>query len=365
MIIDNSRTYFSWPVYGLTQSEKDKLFSDYLTCLTKHHYEKCSSYRSVLDAHQVDFGDGFQVERIPFLPVRLFKEYRLSSIADDDVYKVLTSSGTTSQLVSQIVLDRDTSVAQTKALVLIMQQFLGKSRLPMLIVDHPGVVKNRQTFSARGAGILGLSNFGRDHTYALRDEDMLPDIELINAFINRHKNERILIFGFTFMVWKYFYQMLESSDLRPKFDNAILIHSGGWKKLLDESVDNAVFKSKLKDAFNIHTVHNFYGMVEQVGSVFVECEYGRLHAPAFADVLIRDSRDWSVLPKGKTGLVQVLSLLPTSYPGHSLLTEDVGEIIGVDDCPCGRSGKTFFVHGRILKAELRGCSDTHSVSSES
>jgi len=126
-------------------------------------------------------------------------------------------------------------------------------------------------------------------------------------------------------------------------------------------VDNDTFKRALGTTLNIRAVHNFYGMVEQVGSVFMECERGRLHAPAFADVLIRDARDWSVLPKGKQGLIQVLSALPTSYPGHSLLTEDVGEWIGIDDCPCGRLGRTFRVHGRIAKAELRGCSDTHAA----
>ena len=32
--------------------------------------------------------------------------------------------------------------------------------------------------------------------------------------------------------------------------------------------------------------------------------------------------------------------------------------MGIDDCKCGRKGKYFLVHGRIKKAELRGCSDT-------
>ncbi|MDP7040605.1 MAG: acyl-protein synthetase, partial [Myxococcota bacterium] len=53
------------------------------------------------------------------------------------------------------------------------------------------------------------------------------------------------------------------------------------------------------------------------------------------------------------------SLLPWSYPGHILLTEDEGEILGEDDCPCGRLGKYFKIHGRIAEAEIRGCSDTH------
>jgi len=32
--------------------------------------------------------------------------------------------------------------------------------------------------------------------------------------------------------------------------------------------------------------------------------------------------------------------------------------MGEDDCPCGRKGKYFVIHGRLKNAEVRGCSDT-------
>lgn len=63
---------------------------------------------------------------------------------------------------------------------------------------------------------------------------------------------------------------------------------------------------------------------------------------------------------GEQGLIQVVSVLPVSYPGHSLLTEDEGIMLGEDDCACGRKGKYFSVLGRIKNAELRGCSDTYT-----
>lgn len=355
----DAQRYFDWPIYGLPQAEKDGLLGSVLHELTGHHAENCSAYHNILEAHQYDFQSSAKPESVPFLPVRLFKDYELRSVPKEDIFKILTSSGTTSQKVSRIMLDRATAAAQTKALVKIVQSFLGKARLPMLIIDHPGVIHDRQSFSARGAGILGLANFGRDHVYALKDDTMAPDPDIIRAFLQRHQGERIFIFGFTFMVWRYFCEALRDEPLKPVFDDAVLIHSGGWKKLQEQAVGNELFKQTLAQAFGIKAVHNFYGMVEQVGSVFMECEHGRLHAPAFADVLIRNAHDWSVLPPGQTGLIQVLSALPASYPGHSLLTEDRGEITGVDDCPCGRLGRTFQVHGRIAQAELRGCSDTH------
>ena len=68
-------------------------------------------------------------------------------------------------------------------------------------------------------------------------------------------------------------------------------------------------------------------------------------------------KKFNVLKNKKKGLIQLMSLLPTSYPGHNILTEDIGEIIGEDNCKCGLKGKYFLVHGRIKEAEIRGCSD--------
>jgi hypothetical protein len=45
------------------------------------------------------------------------------------------------------------------------------------------------------------------------------------------------------------------------------------------------------------------------------------------------------------------------------LTEDLGVILGEDDCPCGRMGRYFRVQGRIPAAEVRGCSDTYAYES--
>ena len=76
-------------------------------------------------------------------------------------------------------------------------------------------------------------------------------------------------------------------------------------------------------------------------------------------MLIRRPEDFSLAKPGEKGLIELMSLLPVSYPGHVLLTEDEGEILGEDDCPCGRLGKYFKIHGRMAGAEVRGCSDTY------
>jgi len=345
------------PPFSLAGHEKKALYTDALYELTKHHYTNCPEYRKILDILNFDPFIKHTIEDIPFIPVRLFKDYELSSVENSQIIKAMTSSGTTGQGVSRIFLDRITATNQTKVLTKIVSSFIGTKRLPMLIIDTKSVVKNRKLFSARGAGILGFSMFGYDVKYAL-DEIMQLDFDAVEAFCRKHKDENILLFGFTFMIWEYFYKKLAKADKQLALGRGIMIHGGGWKKLSEEAVNNETFKCLLEDVCGIKKVYNYYGMVEQTGSIFMECEAGYLHSSIFSDVMIRQT-DFSVCGMHETGLVQLFSLLPFSYPGHILLSEDTGEIMGEDDCACGRLGKYFKIHGRVMDAEIRGCSDTY------
>jgi hypothetical protein len=347
--------------YQVEHGQKQALLSAELTHLTQHHQHHCGHYARLLAAQWPDmaWSTPKSVAELPYLSVRLFKQLHLQSIADADVFKTLYSSGTTGTP-SRIALDSATAALQSKILVKIMQQWIGKARQPMLIIDHPSVIKDRQNFSARGAGIQGLSFMGRNHCFALND-DMSINWPALTEFCDKFSAGPVLVFGFTFMVWQSFIQQLKQQGKQLHLPHGVLLHSGGWKKLQDIAVDNPSFKSAVYDTCGIARVHNFYGMVEQVGAIFVECQHGHLHCPSYADVLVRRPHDWSVADVGEEGVLQLLSNIPKSYPGHSLLTEDRGVLLGEDDCPCGKKGKYFHVLGRLAQAEARGCSDTFSM----
>ena len=344
--------------YGLGGTEKQAVLLPTLAGLTHSHYERCEIYRRVVDGAFGGLKDCYaSLADLPFIPVSLFKKFELRSVPIEEVFRVLTSSGTTGQAVSRIFLDRATAARQAKALVRIMQHFIGKERWPMVILDHPGVIKDRESFSARGAGILGLMQFGRQPIYALRD-DMSFDVESVDAYLEKHRGHPVLFFGFTFIAWLHGISALAAMNRRLAPVRGVLIHSGGWKKLEAARVDAATFNAGACERLGVERVVNFYGMVEQVGSVFFENEDGALHTPAFADVIVRDPFTLQPLPAGKSGLIQVLSVLPQSYPGHSLLTEDLGEWLG-EDSSGGMAGRFFRVSGRAPRSEMRGCSDTY------
>jgi hypothetical protein len=338
-------------VFTLPQAVKEEALLSSLSALVDHHRRHCEPYARILAAS--GYAGSSSVADLPWLPVRLFKNLELKSIPDDEVFKVLTSSGTTGE-VSRIYLDKPAAATQTKQLGATVQTVLGPKRLPMLLVDTKAMLKDRRSFSARGAGVLGMSTFGRDHVWAL-DEEGHVDLDAIRGFLARHGDAPFLIFGFTYLVWLHLYEVARDHNL--DLGNGILIHSGGWKKLVDQAVSPSDFRARLAEVGLVRT-HNFYGMVEQIGTIFLEGPSGgSLYCPDFADVIVRDPLTWRELPPGETGLLEVVSTLPTSYPGHVLLTEDLGVVHGIDDGDW--PGKRFSVLGRLPRAEARGCSDTY------
>ena len=351
--------FFKLSPYELSKDEKQNLLTQELLSLTKHHKLHCKEYAAILQALNFNEDSVKTYYDLPFIPVRLFKEYDLMSIDKSQVFKTMTSSGTTGQKVSKIFVDKDTASNQQKTLIKILSDFIGKQRLPMLIIDSPKVVKDRNLFSARGAAILGLSMLARERIYAL-DENMQLNLEVVKEFCQKYEGQRVLLFGFTFMVWQHLYSELKRLNLKLNLPEAFLITGGGWKKLVTLNISREAFKDALKEQCGIGHFLDHYGMVEQTGSIYAECEYGHLHASNYSDVIIRDPKDFSICKVGQKGIIQVVSVLPHSYPGHSLLTEDEGIILGEDDCPCGRHGKYFTITGRMKKAELRGCSDTYA-----
>ena len=351
--------FFGLNPYELNKSEKNKLLTRELVELTRHHRECCKEYASFLHAVGYDENKVRNIEDIPFFPVRMFKEYDLLSIDRSDVFKTMTSSGTTGQKVSKIFVDKENARLQQKVMITILSDYWGKKRLPMLIIDTPQVVKDRKMFTARGAAILGLQVAARDMVYVLND-DMSLNLDLLNEFLEKYSGQPFIIFGFTFLVWQHLYQELKKINKKVDMSNGWLMTGGGWKKLESEAISREAFKSQMNNQCGLIHFLDHYGMVEQTGCIYAECEYGHLHASIYSDVIVRNYKDFSPCEIGEKGILQVESVLPHSYPGHSLLTEDEGVILGEDDCPCGRKGKYIQIIGRMKNAELRGCSDTYA-----
>ena len=343
--------------YSLDKNQKNKLFKDIFTKLTFHHYTKCKEYNKIIKNLKFKIKNKKnKLQDFPMLPVKTFKTFKLISVNKKKIVKKLVSSGTTGQNLSEIYLDKKNAKNQIIILSKIIQGILGKKRLPMLIIDQNPKLNNRSIFNARAAAIFGFSLFGKDYCYLLNNKNKI-DYQTLNNFLEKHKNKKFFIFGFTSLICEYLIKKISPRLLISNFKRGILLHGGGWKKLEKIKINNELFKKKISKKLKLDNIYNYYGLVEQTGSIFIESKNcGYFHTTIYSDILIRDN-NFKVLEKNKRGLIQLFSLLPTSYPGHNILTEDIGELKGEDDCKCGLKGKYFLVYGRAKKSELRGCSD--------
>ena len=300
---------------------------------------------------------------VPVMPVQMFKYFDLKTCPKEDIVKVMRSSGTTASVQSKVPLDKTTMMNQIKALQMILASYLGNKRRIFLVIDHEGINNPILEFTARTAGVRGLSIYAKKTFYLLKekpDGSLVLNIQVIQEIQKEYADADVYIFGFTYIIWTQYYQQMKAAGLELKLKNPTLFHSGGWKKLKSQSVSKEYFNEKISEMFGCDKDHilDFYGMAEQTGIIFPDCPCGNKHVPVFADVIIRDPYTMRECEVGETGMIEVMSILSTSYYCQAILTEDTGYIVGVDDCPCGRKGKYFRFASRIEKAEVRGCGDT-------
>jgi len=352
----NYKKIFSLKPFDLIQKDKEKWYFRNQIKLCNHHYKKCKEYKRISDRIFKNINYCKTSHELPFVHVKNFKEFNLKSVKTDQLSRTLESSGTSNQVTSKINVDRKTSLLQSTALLKIFSDII-KKKITFFFADSPSTFSRLSSLSAKNAAIRGFSQLSKKSKYLFDNKDNLKLDELYN-FLTKNLKEEFAIFGFTSQIWFHLIQQLKKKKIYLPKNNGILIHGGGWKKLQNQSVNRVFFNKNILNTLGIKKIHNYYGMVEQIGSVFLECEHGFFHTSTFSEIYIRD-HNLNLAPNQKTGLIQILSLLPLSYPGHNILTEDLGLIVGIDDCKCGRKGKYFLVLGRVPGTENRGCSDVY------
>jgi hypothetical protein len=350
-----------FPPYSFPPEERRALFLDLVKDELEYACERHPAFRNYVRYWPVDPCKARTAADLPYLPVALLKSDPPLALVDrSEIKRILTSSSTTGQSPSRIALDSATARRMTKGVVVIAQDFLGAARRPFLVVDTPSSVGGGDELGARGAAIRGLQPFASEVVYCLEadaEQRLVLDEDKIVEFAEAMGDRAVLVYGFTYILWNHLVKELRAKDIKLAMPNVHILHSGGWKRLQEDAVDKKAFNEGLAQVFGCSSnrVIDFYGMVENVGVIYPDCPEGNKHVPIFGDVIVRDPLTLNPVSEGGRGIVQVCSVLPTSFPGQMLLTEDMAEIVAYDGCPCGRRGTAFRFLGRVPKAEVRGC----------
>jgi hypothetical protein len=354
------------PTFALEPEEHHARLLEVLRNELAYAAERSAPLRRYFENWPVDYRAAGKIAELPYLPVGTFKANPpLTLVAPDNIVRTLASSATTGQTPSRVALDAPTSKRMVKGVTTIISDFIGSKRRPYLVIDTPETVAGQAELGARAAAIHGLRPFATDLVCCLKGsggELEIDEVKLLD-FAARWREADVLVYGFTYVVWQHFVLPLQARGIKLNMPNIRLLHSGGWKRLQEQAVTREAFAAGVGAVFGCaeSRVLDFYGMVENLGVIYPDCNQGHKHVPAFAYVIVRDPLTLRPVGVGQQGVVQVCSALPTSFPGFLVLTDDIAEVIRYDGCPCGRRGITFRFVKRVPKAEIRGCGNIETT----
>ena len=217
--------------------------------------------------------------------------------------------------------------------------------------------------SARYAGMSGylLASKETNYLFKLNNKNQLEvnhdTVKKLNSIIEK---QPIVIIGYTYIIYDHLIRNKEiklQNSLCNK--NTKLVHFGGWKKLHNNKITKQEFNNQAITKFKIdaNNIMDIYGFSEQLGSIYVSNGNGGCKVSNYSHILIRDPKTLKVVEDGQVGFMQFLSILPLSYPGISILNDDIG-YISKRTFEKNVEKIEFKVHSRLDKLELRGCGDT-------
>jgi phenylacetate-coenzyme A ligase PaaK-like adenylate-forming protein len=134
-----------------------------------------------------------------------------------------------------------------------------------------------------------------------------------------------------------------------------ILTGGGWKSFLPGlTLDREQFRAQASAFFGIPPadIRDMYGLSE-CPAVFVECERGRFHVPAWCRAQAIDPETNRDVPDGEDGLLQLTCPLTLSYPLVKITTTD--RVTMGRGCACGRAAPFVIPKGRVSAARFETC----------
>jgi len=130
---------------------------------------------------------------------------------------------------------------------------------------------------------------------------------------------------------------------------------GGWKQFYAEKVEKDAFYALVEEVLGIDADHviEFFGAVEHP-ILYTDCRCHHFHIPVYSRVIIRDPEDFSPVPDGRIGLINLLTPMMRSVPLLSVMTDDLGRLHR-ERCPCGAESPWLEIIGRVGISDIVTC----------
>jgi hypothetical protein len=290
-------------------------------------------YKSYLKARHIDVSQVTDLESIPFLPIRLFKDFDVVSGKVEDFEGFYSSSGTTGAITSKHYFWSE--------------EFYLKHALRLFESEY-GLITNFHVLALlpaylerKGSSLVSMSQYFIEKSaseysgfYLYNQKELVDKLKAL-----QNKPGKILLLGVTFALL----DLAESNLTFPEIGQLIVMETGGMKGRRREMIREEVHDI-LKKYFSVKKIHSEYGMTELMSQSYSKGE-GKYTLPSTMHVMLRDVNDPFAYSKRKHGGINVIDLA-NFHSCAFIETQDLGRF---------DENGYLEVLGRIDNSEIRGC----------
>lgn len=286
-------------------------------------------YRQFCDYLKINPVEINQVERIPFLPIELFKNHLILS-GNGKAEAIFESSGTTGSTTSRHhLLDSglyEDSFSKTFRL------FYGNPEDYRILALLPNYLERK------GSSLVYMVNQLIEESKHPESGFFLDNRDSLRKLLIKGTDKKTLLIGVSFALL----DMVDKGEL--KLRNTIVMETGGMKGRRKE-LTRKELHDVLKSGFGVAAIHSEYGMTELLSQAYASAN-GEFECPPWMKLMIRDINDpLSLAPTGKTGGLNVIDLA-NLFSCSFIATSDLGRET--------ETGKTEIL-GRFDYSDMRGC----------
>ncbi|MBE0663386.1 MAG: acyl transferase [Bacteroidales bacterium] len=303
-------------------------------CLGAFRYQNNANpvYKQFCDLLGIRVDDVIEVEKIPFLPVELFRTHKIQC-GKHQPEKIFTSSGTTGQATSKhYVTDL---LVYNKSLLRCFEMNYGPVSDYCILALLPSYLEREGSSLVYMIQNLMQQSGHADNGFYLYDHHKLAEtIEKLVA-----QKQKTILIGVSFA-------LLDFSEKHPIAlpENFIVMETGGMKGRRREMVREELHEI-LGSRFQIPVIHSEYGMTELLSQAYSKGK-GFFRTPPWMKILIRDLNDpFRNLPAERTGAINIIDLA-NIHSCSFISTQDLGRI---------NDDETFEVLGRFDNSDVKGC----------
>lgn len=299
----------------------------------RYQAARCPVYKRYIELLGVDPERVDSLEKIPYLPIELFRTHRVYTEGEqNEAQVVFTSSGTTGAETSRhYVASAD---LYEKSFMQGFEYFYGKPQQYSIFALLPAYLERQGSSLTYMVERLHAQNPDRGGFFLYDHPRLAHELALAHE-----RNERILLIGVTFALVDF------AENFPLDLNGAIIMETGGMKGRRRE-IERTQMHALLRQAFNVNQIHSEYGMTELLSQAYSRGGE-RFDCPPWMRITVRSLQNpLQVLNKdGTVGGINIIDLA-NRYSCSFIATADQGATL---------PGGGFRIDGRIRGEQLRGC----------